>query len=127
MSDWIADYVKTVKYLFPIMGPPEKNYLKLLTANMKDYFSYHAPSSPEEIVAQFGPPESVVNDYLLSAEPDYLLERMRRAKRWRLLTVCALVALLAAVAICSYLLWLEYSSYLDFMNTSFGYTVETIE
>lgn len=127
MSDWISDYVKTVKCLFPIMGRPEKMYLKLLTASMEDCFEHHTPASPEEITAKFGPPEGVVNDYLLSVEPDYLLERMRRAKRWRLLAVCAMVILLAASALFAFLLWWEYNSYMCFIDNTFGYVVETIE
>lgn len=127
MNDWIKQYIVIVRHLFPIMGKPEKAYLKNLGDNMKDFFEEHPPDSMEAVISRFGPPEAVVNNYLESAESDYLLKRMKQARRWRLLAACSLVILLAAVVFFSYWLYTEYSSYIETLDFSIGYAIETIE
>lgn len=127
MTNYIAEYIKTVRHLFPIMGKPEKAYLRNLGDSIQDFFAEHPPDSTEEVITQFGPPEDVVNSYLASAEPDYLIMRIKRAKLWRILAGCSLAVLLVAVAIFSYQLWLEYDSYIRFMDDALGYVIETIE
>lgn len=127
MNDWIKQYIVIVRHLFPIMGKPERAYLKHLGDNMKDFFEEHPPDSMETVISKFGPPEAVVNDYLVSAESDYLLKRMKQAKRWRLLAACLLVILLAAAVFFAYRLYLECNSYSQTIDEVLGYFIETIE
>lgn len=127
MNDWIKQYIVIVRHLFPIMGKPEKAYLKHLGDNMKDFFEEHPPDSMETVISRFGPPEDVVNNYLESAELDYLLKRMKQARRWRLVAACSLVILLAAVVFFAYRLYVEYSSYIEALDSALGYAIVTIE
>lgn len=126
MNDGIAKYIKTVHHLFPIMGKPEKAYLKHLGDSLRDCFAEQPPDSMEAVIVRFGPPENVVTSYLVSAEPDYLIRRMKMAKRWRLLAGFLLVVLLIATVLFVYQLWLEYNSYIRFMDEAFGYYIEAI-
>lgn len=127
MNDWIKQYIVIVRHLFPIMGKPEKAYLKHLGDNMKDFFEEHPPDSMEAVISRFGPPEDVVNNYLESVESDYLLKRMKQARRWRLVAACSLVILLAAVVFFAYRLYVEFSSYIEALNSALGYAIETID
>lgn len=127
MNKFILQYIKTARRLFPILGKPEKTYLKKLGASIEDFFTDHPPDSVAAISAQFGPPEEVMNHYLHSVDPDYLIQRIQKARRWRLAATCSLVVLCAAVVLFSYLLWVEYTSYLEFIDNAFGYFVIEIE
>lgn len=127
MNKFISQYIKTARRLFPILGKPEKTYLKKLGASIEDFFTDHPPDSVAAISAQFGPPEEVMHHYLDSVDPDYLIQRIQKAKRWRLAATCSLVVLCAAVVLFSYLLWVEYTSYTEFMDGALGYMVIEIE
>lgn len=127
MNKFILQYMKTTCRLFPILGKPEKTYLKKLRGNMEDFFAGHPPDSVAEISAQFGPPEEVMNYYLDSVDPEYLIQRIQKAKRWRLAAACALAVLCIAVMLVAYLLRMEYASYTQFMDSAQGYMVVEIE
>ena len=127
MTDWITEYVKVARRLFPIMGRPEKTYLRHLDGHIRECFEEHSPDSIDAVISQCGPPEDVVSSYLDSAEPEYLIERIKKARQWRRLAICSFGVLLVAVVLFACLLWLEYSSYLEAIDDAFGYVIETME
>lgn len=127
MNQWISTYFKTVNHLFPIMGTPERTYVKRLRTQMEEFFQAQPPASLEDIAVIFGRPEDAVNGYLASADPEYLVRRMKRARLWRTGAVCSLVLLLFAVVLFACHMWWEYYNYIQFMDNSIDYWVETIE
>lgn len=127
MNNWIKSYLHTVRRLFPMMGRSEKTYLKNLSSSIEDFFEDHPPDSMEEVIEKFGLPEDVVSNYLGSSDPEYLLKRIKIAKRWRVLTICLLVTFLIGFVFFACWLWFEYDSYLRFIDGAMGYCIEYIE
>lgn len=127
MKNCVKWYLRAVRNLFPVMSKQERAYLAHLKASIRDYFGEQQPTTTEEISAVFGSPEQVLADYLDQAEPDYLLRRIKLARRWRTLAWVMVVALVLAAVFCTWHIWQDYQDYLRYVSDMMGYAVETIE
>ncbi|MCD8051769.1 MAG: DUF6120 family protein [Clostridiales bacterium] len=126
MKDCVKGYLRAVNRLFPIMSKPERAYLAHLKASIRDYFGERQPATVEEVAAAFGSPEQVLADYLDQAEPDYLLRRIRLARRWRVLSWVMVAALVLVAIFCAWHIWRDYQDYLRYVSDMTGYAVEFI-
>jgi hypothetical protein len=127
MNKAMRQYLKTVKSLLPFWSRSERAYCKRLQANLEDFFVERPPTSQEEIAKRYDSPENVVNAYLETLDSDYLLERMKIARRWRMAARCAVVIGVIAVVVFACLLVAEYLFYLDLLDDVGGYCIEIIE
>ncbi|MCD8147588.1 MAG: DUF6120 family protein [Clostridiales bacterium] len=127
MKNCVKQYLRAVRNLFPVMSKPERAYLAHLKTSIQDYFGERQPATMEEIAAVFGSPEQVLGDYLDQAEPEYLLRRVKLARRWRVLTWVMVVALVLAAVFCTWHIWQDYQDYLRYVSDMTGYWVEVIE
>ena len=102
MNDYIENYIKQATIFFPIIGKTEKTYLVQLSHSIEDYFSETEITSTETIQQVFGPPHTVVKDYLAHSDMQHIMKRIRVRKYFRLcaistLSVCLLIALLISI------------------------------
>ncbi len=120
MTDGIRAYMREARALFPILGRPEKTYLAHMESNIRDCFGERTPAYIEMVIARYGPPEDVVVSYLDAAKPEYLMERMKKARRWRRISLCALVVLLLALVLFFVLMWQEYTGLIEALDSMKG-------
>ena len=127
MNEWVRQFVRAVRAGLPVRGRPERRFLRELRVQLEDAFAHRPPASVEEVSAQIGTPEEVVDSYLFQLDPDDLARRIRRAKWWRRMTVCvALVAFLLS-CICAYAMQKSYDEHSSRVIEGTGYFVDQIE
>lgn len=89
-------YLKEVKSFFPIMGKPERRYLKKLSGQINDYCIEKEVSSIDELYQDFGQPSEISNTYFSNIDINEFVKRIQLAK-WlkKGIAVFVLVALIA--------------------------------
>lgn len=90
MNGYIREYLKQVKLFFPIVGKPERLYLKRLAGSIEDYFQEHDPKSVGEVVQVFDRPQEAVRKYLSSTEVECVVKRVRN-RRLAQTAVCTII------------------------------------
>lgn len=127
MNEWVRQFVRAVRAGLPVRGRSERRFLKELRAQLEDAFAHRPPASVEEVSAQIGTPEEVVDSYLFQLDPDDLARRIRRAKWWKRLAVGVIAVLMITFCICVYIVQNDYQSYTDTINYGIGYYVDELE
>mgnify|MGYP004504696871 FL=1 len=89
-------YLKEVKSFFPIMGKPERRYLKKLSGQINDYCIEKEVLSIDELYQDFGRPSEISNTYFSNIDINEFVKRIQLAK-WlkKGIAVFVLVALIA--------------------------------
>lgn len=89
-------YLKEVKSFFPIMGKPERRYLKKLSGQINDYCIEKEVSSIDELYQDFGRPSEISNTYFSNIDINEFVKRIQLAK-WlkKGIAVFVLIALIA--------------------------------
>ena len=88
-------YIKSVKAFFPIMGKREKEYLKKLELNIKDFCCENSITSVEMLYEDFGIPSEVASSYFASVQIDYLIRKINISKNIK----CTLAILVMLIVI----------------------------
>lgn len=128
MTNGIEQYLRAVRRGFPFVSRRERVYLRRLHTEVTDCFEGWTPYSMEAVSARFGAPEEVVESYLDSLEPDYLLRRIRIRERWRRAANGALAVFAAACVLFVASVGKIYADYCyDRDYLEIGYAIETIE
>lgn len=127
MNEWVRQFVRAVRAGLPVRGRSERRFLRELRAQLEDAFAHRPPASVEEVSAQIGTPEEVVDSYLFQLDPDDLARRIRRAKWWKRLAVGVIAVLMITFCICVYIVQNDYQSYTDTINYGIGYYVDELE
>ena len=73
-------YLKEVKSFFPIMGKPERRYLKKLSGQINDYCIEKEVSSIDELYQDFGRPSEISNTYFSNIDINEFVKRIQLAK-----------------------------------------------
>ena len=107
MNKLAKNYMKSVKYFFPIIGRKEKEYLKSLEITIEDFCETNSISSIEDIYCDFGLPSEVANSYFSAIDTEYLMKRINLVKRIKTLMIVIVLILLAGLVI--YGLYLNHS------------------
>lgn len=98
MNTYIREYLRQVKLFFPILGRPERMYMRRLEHSLEDYFQEHEPESVEEIVQVFDRPQDTVRNYLSGTEVGGVVRRARNRRVFQTaLCVAVSVALMATI------------------------------
>ena len=127
MNEWVRQFVRAVRAGLPVRGRSERRFLRELRSQLEDAFAHRPPASVEEVSAQIGTPEEVVDSYLFQLAPDDLARRIRRAKWWKRLAVGVIAVLMITFCICVYIVQNDYQSYTDTINYGIGYYVDELE
>lgn len=106
-------YVHKIKSLFPIIGRPERKYIKTMEINIDDYLSDSPDCTLEGLYQEFGQPEDVLNSYYSMMDTDHIIKRIRIAKYLKALVI-ALIAILVILA--SWRFYVSYKSFLIFQE-----------
>lgn len=106
-------YVHKIESLFPIIGRPERKYIKTMEINIDDYLSDSPDCTLEGLYKEFGQPEDVLNSYYSMMDTDHIIKRIRIAKYLKALVI-ALIAILIILA--SWRFYVSYKSFLIFQE-----------
>lgn len=106
-------YVHKIKSLFPIIGRPERKYIKTMEINIDDYLSDSPNCTLEGLYQEFGPPEDVLNSYYSMMDTDHIIKRIRIAKYLKALVITLIATL---VILASWRFYVSYKSFLIFQE-----------
>lgn len=89
-------YLKEVKSFFPIMGKPERRYLKKLSGQINDYCLEKEVFSIDDLYQDFGRPSEISNTYFSNIDINDFVKRIQLSK-WlkRGIAIFLLIALIA--------------------------------
>lgn len=107
MNNLANNYMKSVKYFFPLMGKKEKEYLKSLEITINDFCETNSMCSIEDIYNDFGHPSEVANSYFSTIDTAYLIKRIGLSKNIK--TIMIIVVLIALVGLAVYGLYLNHA------------------
>lgn len=113
MDNLCKQYIKNAKALFPVMGKAERKYFENLELNVQEYCEETSVSSLEDLYKNFGTPAEVVNSYFTSANMDYVLKQIKRAKVVKTTLIAFVVAALIAMTTCCTILYSAYQVFQD--------------
>lgn len=102
MNQYIKRYLKQSSFFFPVMGKEERLFLTQLARSIQDYFGETEPDSLDAVICAFGPPNSVVENYLANSDIQPITKRIRIRNAIRFvvvtfITVCLMAALATAI------------------------------
>lgn len=124
MNKISKQYIKNVKAFFPIIGKKERNYLKGLEMNIKDYCEEVAIASLDELYEKFGTPTEVVNAYYSNIDIEYIIKQISKKKTLRTLVIA--IVLLAFTTVSAYCILL-YSQFQVFESERVHFIETVIE
>ncbi|MBE6734987.1 MAG: hypothetical protein E7563_06585 [Ruminococcaceae bacterium] len=105
MNKICKEYISEIKALFPIKRKPEKDYIKKVAADIKDYCEEENVTSKQDLYDNYGKPNDVVNNYFATVDTEYVVKQIKVARFIK--TAVALIIVLATIAtsalcICAY-------------------------
>ena len=126
MNTICKQYIDQVKTLFPVMGKPEKEYIRGLALQVEEVCKEQGISNLETLYGEFDRPEDVVRGYISQLDTEEVVQRIRRTRLLRILVTWIVIAALAvtAAAVTKTVLYhMAYQKTLDSLN---GYWKEEI-
>ncbi len=126
MNTICKQYIDQVKTLFPVMGKPEKEYIRGLALQTEEICEEQEITTLETLYEEFDRPEDVVREYISTMDTEEVVQRIRRTRLLRILVtwiVIAALAVTAAAATKTVLYYIAYQKTLDSLN---GYWEEEI-
>lgn len=89
-------YLQQVKDTFPVLGKPERQYLKKLQSCVQSYVEDRPDLTLNDLIEQFGPAEDVFALYVSGCATESLVHRMQ-IEHWRYLGVTLLMIAMFAL------------------------------
>lgn len=125
MSKLCKAYINKIKFLFPIMGKSEKQYIKTLRLNIEDFLESSSEISIDVLYKEFGKPEDIVNSYYENTDTEKIIKRIKTSKYIKICISAVSICLLISTLVFCYTL---YSQHKALLEESFIYSEEiTIE
>lgn len=125
MSKLCKAYINKIKFLFPIMGKSEKQYIKTLRLNIEDFLESSSEISIDVLYKEFGKPEDIVNLYYENTDTEKIIKRIKTSKYIKICISVVSICLLISTLVFCYTL---YSQHKALLEESFIYSEEiTIE
>lgn len=94
--DYICQqYIKQIRLLLPTLTKNEKNYLKHLYLDLKEYCEEKEISSLEELYQSYGNPAEFVQAYLSDINKEYFHHCFTRRKIKKILLTCCIIIFIA--------------------------------
>ena len=120
----IHKYLKNCIRLFPVYGKYERQFIKRLKQQIKEYIAEVPNITYETILEQFGTPKEIVLSYYDSVSDDYLLKKTNLVKNIRRFL---LVIIIVCIGFFTYRTYIVYQSYLDAKDSTIIHEDSTIE
>ena len=90
----IHKYYFILKTLFPRINFKEGKFLHELKLSLKQYEIDHPNATYEEILHNFGTPDTIVSDYISNQDMDYVFECVKKKKYWKYIIILLGIAIL---------------------------------
>lgn len=107
-NNLIKLYLRCLKECLPIYGKQEKKYLKKIELHLEEYVSFHPDATYETLVSEFGSPTTLVSDYFISLEDEYLFRKLRKKHYTRNIAILIVAMVLSYTVFRSVLLYKEF-------------------
>lgn len=117
-------YLIHVYCLLPVKGKDERQFLKNLRRDLREFLTIHQDSSYELLTKEFGSPLDTACSYLASKNSGFWMKRIRLKKRMLRFTCAVLLGVICGLCLYTHYLIGEYYNTMD--QAVAGYT-ETIE
>ena len=109
MDGLCKEYIKSIKAFFPVMGKKEKEYLKNLELNIKDFCCENSVTSMEALYKDFGMPSEVANSYFSNVQMDYLLKKINISQKVKMALISFMILMVMGMSIFSGCLFAAYN------------------
>ena len=113
MNKICKKYISEIKSLFPINRKQEKEYLKKLTSDIEDFCEETGATEKGELYKNYGTPQEVVSNYLLTLDSQYVAKRIRTTRIIKRAVAAVLVLATIATSVYGVHLFITYQDLLD--------------
>lgn len=113
MNKTCKKYISEIKALFPINRKQEKEYLKKLTSDIEDFCEETGAAEKGELYKNYGTPQEVVSNYLLTLDSQYVAKRIRTTRIIKRAVAAVLVLATIATSVYGVYLFIAYQDHLD--------------
>ncbi|MBQ3073316.1 MAG: hypothetical protein IJD19_01405 [Ruminococcus sp.] len=113
MNKICKKYISEIKALFPINRKQEKEYLKKLTSDIEDFCEETGAAEKGELYKNYGTPQEVVSNYLLTLDSQYVAKRIRTTRIIKGAVAVGLVLATIATSVYGVHLFITYQDFLD--------------
>lgn len=113
MNKICKKYISEIKALFPINRKQEKEYLKKLTSDIEDFCEETGVAEKVELYKNYGTPQEVVSNYLLTLDSQYVAKRIRTTRIIKGAVAVGLVLATIATSVYGVHLFITYQDFLD--------------
>lgn len=118
MNKQTQKYYQTIHHLFPILGKPEKRYLKYVKTHLEEYEMNHQQTQYQDYVDYFGHPQDIVSAYYEHIESEYIITHMKARK---MIKYATFICLFVVISVGTYLFWTRYQIYQEYLNSRVEY------
>lgn len=108
MNKICKEYISEIKALFPIKRKPEKDYIKKVAADIKDYCEEENVTSKQNLYDNYGRPNDVVNNYFATVDTEYVVKQIKTTKYIKTFVIVLLVLATIATSVFCITLYSEY-------------------
>ena len=105
---FIKKYKKEIILSFPLYKKEEKKYVKKFFERVDAYLEDAPETTQEELIREFGSPKDVAADYMIMAEPDHLIKRIRTSYNIRRGFYALIAIIFAACVSVNVIMYLTY-------------------
>lgn len=113
MNKICKKYISEIKALFPINRKQEKEYLRKLTSDIEDFCEETGAAEKGELYKNYGTPQEVVSNYLLTLDSQYVAKRIRTTRIIKGAVAVGLVLATIATSVYGVHLFITYQDFLD--------------
>ncbi len=113
MNKTCKKYISEIKALFPINRKQEKEYLKKLTSDIEDFCEETGAAEKGELYKNYGTPQEVVSNYLLTLDSQYVAKRIRTTRIIKGAVAVGLVLATIATSVYGVVLYNDYRDRLE--------------
>lgn len=99
MNKICKEYVSEIKALFPIKRKPEREYIKKVMVDIENFCEESEVTTKQELYESYGKPNDVVNNYLATADTEYIAKQISTSRFIRIAVAVLLVLATIATAV----------------------------
>lgn len=113
MNKIAKEFSKNAKAFFPIYSHKEKEYLKNLESNIEDYCEDNNINSLDDLYSKYGNPSDVAHSYFSTCNSEYILNKLKIAKKIKYSIVLIITAVFIALSSYCMKLYAEYQIFAE--------------
>lgn len=110
MNKICKEYISDAKKFFPIMGRPERHFLRNVSGDIEDFIETENITSKSELIEKYRKPYEVANNYYCSFfDTDLIVRRIKFSKYIKILIISIICCMI--ISITSYITVLFINQY----------------